>query len=118
MDKKYLFKHPSADYSPVQIGDSEMLPFGFPVIADAKGKSYLVELELLNPKSNNAIHLKTEPVVMSAISQMDKKYLFKHPTELLSHISRRVMNAAFHPDSQKTTILALPAFAFMGFIAL
>lgn len=65
----------SAEYSAVERGDSKVLPFGFAVIADSQGKIYVVEMELLNPKSNNSIEIRTTPFTASVISQMDKKAL-------------------------------------------
>ncbi len=100
----------TSEYSPVQIGDSETMPFGFPVITDSKNKTYIVELQLLNPKSNVSIEVKTVPFIASAVSQMDKKNLVKHPNLLVSHVSRRLQNVFLDPNAQKATIFAVPAF--------
>lgn len=103
----------TSEFSPVQIGDSEMLPFGFPVIADSKDKIYQAELELLNPKSNNSIYLRTSPQVASAISQMNKTSLFKHPNLFAAHVSRRLMNVFHNPEAQMAMVLAIPVFVLL-----
>ncbi len=105
-----------SDFSPVQIGDSEMLPFGFPQISDSRGKTYFVELQLMNDKSNNSIMLYTDPAVVSAVYQADKKVLIKNPLLLSSHISKRMSNAFTHPQASMVTLYSIPFFWLIGII--
>jgi len=54
------------DYSTKMMHSLSMYPFGFPEIADSKGKSFIVEIESLNGRPDNAIALDREnPTLMT-----------------------------------------------------
>lgn len=71
------------EYESSKFGGYPLFPFGFPIIADSKGKDYYFELESLAGKPTEAVAIKTEePVIVTThkftVNQLlsDKKVLF------------------------------------------
>lgn len=93
-------------YTLSYISDSLAHPFGFPLIIDAKGKSYLVELSMSSPTSRQYISLDAKSI--EGVYKVDKVQLIKHPAELADFILARIATVFRNQEAQLTFYLFLP----------
>jgi peptidoglycan/LPS O-acetylase OafA/YrhL len=85
---------------------NNQLPFGFPQITDAKGKTYLVELLMSVPTSTKYITF--DPRSLEGVYKVDKTQLLIHPSQLFTFISARVLTVIRNHEAQITFYLFLP----------
>lgn len=98
-----------SSYVPIEIGNSDNHPFGFPNIIQAKGKNYVVELELLEKdKHTEYFVLGLEPGSIKGIYQLDKKSLIKNPKELAILMINKVQTVVNSQEARQTIFLGLP----------
>lgn len=83
----------TSTYSLAEIGESQRHPFGFPVIENSKGKEFDIRLYLTNVKSREHINLNLKDgVLITSVSQLDKKEFIKNPFKLLGLLLNRTIN--------------------------
>lgn len=97
------------------IGDSPTHPFGFPLITDAKGKNYQVELSTLDPTLPEYMLLDTSSV--RGIYEVNKGQLLKHPLQLIQFIVSRVNIVVQDKEAETVVALGMPII-ILSFIIL
>lgn len=85
-------------------------PFGFPQIAHAKGKTYLVHLTLINADSSHTVSL--NPMTVQAIYSVNKGQLIKHPLQLISLVENKLENILQNQEALLALALLLPFLIF------
>lgn len=92
-----------------EIGKSENHPFGFPLIANSKGKKYESEIELIEPNEQQYLKIDMSDTTVKSIYQVDKKDLLKNPQQLLAFIINRIRNVILNKQAQIVFLLAVPS---------
>jgi peptidoglycan/LPS O-acetylase OafA/YrhL len=100
-------------YDYALIPPSNNLPFGFPAIQDAKGKKYIVELSLSNPKAVNYTELDISEEALKNIYKVDKKTLLTNPLKLISFVLYKGERVLANTEAQSVFMLLLP-FIFLS----
>lgn len=96
--------------------DVPFLPFGFPKIADSRGKTYIFELESLKGNSFNGVALSSRRPFLVSKYQMDKSELLHNPRQLVSFLITKFSNSFYTIDiTYSSTVFAL-LFLFYLFI--
>lgn len=98
------------------IGNSREHLFGFPTIADSKGKTYIVELSLTNPEASDYIRIDTSDIVPAGIYNLNKSELLHHPSQLTSLLVSKITHVKNSKDAQKTVLLFLPFTLLCGYL--
>ena len=102
-DTKWYYQ---SNYRSGIIYDVPLFPFGFPKIADSKGKQYVFELQSLKGNAQNSIALsKREPILISKY-ETSKQFLLADKKELL-YFTLKKFNAL------KTTEVLFVSFIFL-----
>lgn len=87
-------------------------PFGFPKIANSKGKTYEFEIKSLNGNQYNAVALSAwEPVLVTRY-QVPKNKLLSSKQELLMFLGRKVWVSLQSPDVEFYSFVYLLPFIF------
>jgi peptidoglycan/LPS O-acetylase OafA/YrhL len=94
-------------YDVKKINDSSQFPFGFPVISNAKGKTYLIELTLSKPPADY-IAIDTTKNSLLGIYKIDKYHLISQPGQLLAFIYTKIQNVKDNQEAQVAILLSLP----------
>ncbi len=68
-----------------------LIPFGFPVIADSKGKTYNFELESLHGNTKNAVVLSDHQPNLISKYQVQKHAIISKPKELLMFAFKKIV---------------------------
>ena len=69
--QKWFYEH---TYKTDQFQPNQLFPFGFPIIANSKGRAYVFELESIAGSEENAVSINTQyPIAISSYS-LDKHY--------------------------------------------
>jgi len=102
--------------STVQIGTSSSFPFGFPVIADSKGKQYELALEIANHTSH--VTLSSRPTVLNAVYQLDKKNVLSNPLDLLSLLRSKIQAVITNKEAQLVLCTIVPFLILYTFFAI
>jgi hypothetical protein len=92
------------------------LPFGFPLITNAKGKTYTVELSLSNPQLRETIAIDTTSV--QGVYKADKQKLLKNPMEFIAFVNGKILTVVENPMAQKSLLLFIPFAVIIGFLPL
>lgn len=96
--------------------DVPFLPFGFPKIADSRGKTYIFELESLKGNSFNGVALSSRQPFLVSKYQMNKSELLHNPRQLVSFLITKFANSFYTIDiTYSSTVFAL-LFLFYLFI--
>lgn len=95
-------------YNVIEIGDSQEHPFGFPLIPNSKGHTYVVELSMMYPKGIDYITINATDGSIKGVYLVSKSDLIKHPAHLFEFISTRLGNVFENREAQEVTLLALP----------
>jgi len=103
----------TSHFKPTEVGESKNHPFGFPVIADSKGKKYEIQIALTNTASLEYFEIDLQDDSMRSTYQINKYELVKHPVKLLSLIQNRLSNILENKEAQ-TAILLVAPFIVMG----
>jgi hypothetical protein len=105
-----------ASYKPAAIGMSKNHPFGFPLIADAKGREFEAELVLTDPELAEYVKINTSDSFFTSIHQLPKSQVLKSPTSLYSLLSNRVSNIITNTEAYKAFLMLLPFFMMSSFL--
>lgn len=101
----------TSSYIPVQIGYSE-LPMGFPMIQNAKGKNYEVQLTLSSKKSDEDILIDLNKPIQ-VVYQFNKDEFVHEPIRLVYLLKQRVWKVLMHSEAQTVILELLPIFIFL-----
>lgn len=94
--------------------DMPFLPFGFPVIPDSKGKTYVFELESLKGNWENGVALSTRQPFLVSKYQEDKAVLLSNKLKLVEFGFKKFVNSFRTIDILYSSfIFALPFIFFM-----
>jgi len=104
---QYYVRH-AADTLPVS--------FGFPLISDADGKTYIVSIVQMVPQSSEYFILDNGTNNIGGIFFIDKKTLITHPQQLLSFIENKFITVIDTKEAQQEFNLALPFILFSLFL--
>lgn len=104
------------DYKVAEIGEDSEFPFGFPLIKDSAGKTYIAELSLEHPEYYEYITVDTSS--LKGIYQINKTVLLKQPQKLCAFLLNRVISVITKTEAEFTTSLFFPfiLFVFVLFI--
>lgn len=101
-------------YDARQFGGYPIFPFGFPVISNAKGKTYIFELESQKGTKENAVGISTEEPVIITKHTFAKKDLLSdnslRMTFVISKISSIIEGKIFIPTFFLSSILLISPF--------
>jgi peptidoglycan/LPS O-acetylase OafA/YrhL len=123
--QKYTFqikaKHESNWYATSQFyirhaKDDLPLSFGFPLITNSAGKTYIVSLSQLIPKSSEYIILDSDKNNIAGVFLINKKDIIRHPQQLIIFIENKFITVIESTEAQQELELALPFFLFSLFI--
>jgi ethanolamine utilization protein EutA (predicted chaperonin) len=103
----------TSSYVPAEIGDTKIHPFGFPLIPDAKGKTYILNLYLQDKNENIDIIVKNQGDVIKTVHQINKSELFKNPQEMIALLKNKILTAVSDENAQLITLHVTPFMLFM-----
>lgn len=103
----------SQDTAPGEIGNSSSYPFGFPVIPDSKGKSYLVEMSMKDIDYSSKIIFNKGTYQMTTVHQIPKQTLLKNPVQLLSHLGDKFQTIWTNPEARLVALCVMPFFLLL-----
>ncbi len=106
----------SQETTPAQIGESTSYPFGFPVIADSKNKTYTLELSIKDIDYSSQLVLHTDPFVIQTVHQLNKKELITHPLLLASHTSQKIISVFNNNEARFVVLCTSPLFFLALFL--
>lgn len=99
----------TSTYSLAEIGESPRHPFGFPVIENAKNREFDIRLYLTDVESKEYVNLNLRNgVLITSVSQLDKKQFIKNPLKLLGLLSNRIMNVVKDSEARFVFLSLLP----------
>jgi peptidoglycan/LPS O-acetylase OafA/YrhL len=104
--------------SSTEIGQSKSYPFGFPLIADSKSKTYEVQLSLENVDPSTRVLLHTDEYALKSVHQADKRFLATHPLAAINHLSTKIVHLVQDPESQIVLLSLIPLlmiYIYIGF---
>jgi hypothetical protein len=92
-------------------------PFGFPVQADSKGKTYWFELEILNGQEKGTLAFKKGPSIITSKYQYPKKLLLTHPQILSELIIHKGVYAFYNNNLLIISIVYfIPLFIYLSLL--
>lgn len=107
------------EYQSRQFGGYPLFPFGFPIIADSKGKDYHFELESLYGKPGNAIGIDTTEPVLIAKHKFAKNQLISDKKVFLLFAFQKIRdvldNKKAFRDLVSIYIILISLFAVFGY---
>jgi hypothetical protein len=92
--------------------DAEPFPFGFPKIADSKGKTYQFEIQSLNGDINNSIALSDRGQNLFSKYQVSKTLLLHNKKEFGIFIVKKFISAMLTTDVRFSSFIYLLPFLF------
>jgi hypothetical protein len=97
--------------------DVPFLPFGFPLIADSKGKVYQFELESLKGNPRNALIVSTQYPQLQSKYAIDRGRLKSDPNFLLKYFRQKYIGSFDNPSVLfSSAIYALPLLFYLAWI--
>lgn len=88
-----------SNFATVLIGRETLVPFGFPIIIDSKGKIYEFALTLLQSNTvGSSLSLSDLPPTFLTIYKFEKSYLLHHPKELKSFLYEKISTSYIYPN--------------------
>lgn len=105
--------HATQDTAPAEIGNSASYPFGFPVIAESKGKTYLVELSIVNVDYSSAVLFNKDEYTLTTVHQIPKKTLLTNPYKLMVHTGEKLQTAFANPEALVVLMCVMPFFILL-----
>jgi len=110
----------TTSYKLSTVGDSKNHPFGFPVIADSKGKTYDIKLSLPNIKTPTPEYawIETTPASIRNVYPVNKMQLIKNPSQLFTFVEKKIFNVFLNKEAQEVAILLSPFLLLSLFIFL
>lgn len=102
---------------PIQkIGQNSILPFGFPLIADAQGRTYLVNLSLSNSSKDKDLLLRTQPYTFQTVHQKNKKELLTNPRQIGEFIANKLQTITNHHEVPIVLAHTIPFLLFLWYL--
>lgn len=103
----------SQDTSPAEIGDSSSYPFGFPLIANSKNKTYIVEMSIKDIDYSSTILFNKDKYPLTTVHQIPKLELLKNPLKLVAHVSDKLQAVFTDAEAQLTALCITPFFLLL-----
>lgn len=103
----------SQDTAPAEIGNSASYPFGFPVIAESKGRKYVVELAIVNVDYSSAVLFNKDEYPLTTVHQIQKKTLLTNPIMLMMHTGEKLQAAFTNPEAITVLLCIMPFFILL-----
>lgn len=102
------------EYRSGVINEVPFFPFGFPLIKDSGGKTFIFEIESLKGNDNNAVSIKNlEPVIVSRY-QIEKQDLLGNNLNLINFFIRKIVVSFTNNDVLFFSIVyALPVVLYL-----
>ncbi len=93
---------------------SETLPvsYGFPLIPNSIGKTYVVSLKQEVASSSEYVLLDAKDNTIKGVFFVDKKMLIKDPQKLFAFIENKLTTVIDNPEAQEVVQLSLPFILF------
>src|SRR3989339_633029 len=108
----------TAKYNTDQFQPNEIFPFGFPLISDSQGKTYLIEIESQKGSPGNMVSIDDEYPSVLGRHVFTLESLVKNPILLFRFISLKLANLTEYPGfSQSTLIFFSPVLFILLFKA-
>lgn len=98
-----------SQYSPEQVGDSDMLPFGIPLVKDSMGKTYRIVLSLTNRDTRKNLLFLTQPYVLRSVHQINKKAYLRNPSKIIHLFGNKLSAVTQNAKAQHVAAHILPA---------
>jgi hypothetical protein len=92
--------------------DFPFYPFGFPIIKDSKGKTYVFELQSLKGNQQNALSISQKGLILSVKYKESKKALLSNRELLMSFIFKKFTNSLQVFEIQFASFIYLLPFIF------
>lgn len=100
------------------IYDMPFLPFGFPIIKDSFGKTYVFELESLNGNAVNGVALSSREPILASKYATDRNDILHNPAKLVSFAFKKYFNSFQTIDiAYSSLIFALPFLFYIYWIS-
>lgn len=104
-----------SSYKAYQFDNNPVFPFGFPRIAQSKGKTYLVELALGDRSS--ADYFSIDSHSFESVYEANKIQLIKDPLKLLSFIEAKLQTVLSNKEALLGFILVIPFLLMVIFLS-
>lgn len=86
-------------YKTNQFQPNKLFPFGFPILIDSKNKKYIVEVESIKGKEEDAITLSSYTPESSLMYQYPKKEIFKNVDLFIEFIKNKIKYIELNIDT-------------------
>jgi peptidoglycan/LPS O-acetylase OafA/YrhL len=103
----------SSNYSLDYFEKEVEFPFGFPQIENSKGKKYIVQLSVANPKSTETLKIYSDDI--AAVYPVDKKELLKNPANIFQFF---IMKLSTIVNNAEARLVFLYSIFMLPFILL
>jgi len=100
-------------FRPSEIIENRFHPLGFPLISDSLNKNYAIKYELISSDPNSQVKLITDESTLNSVYFVDKKSLFKNPSELFSWTIAKISEPFYNPMFWFCLFSILPLLSFL-----
>lgn len=107
-----------ANYKVDQFQDNELFTFGFPVIANSKGKVYDFQIESTLGEKNDAIYVTTREPIFVTKYKYSLKYAVTNIADTVNFLERKTLKPNRTLQSSLQELLYVTPFIFYVFFAL
>lgn len=100
-------------YKTDQFQPSELFPFGFPIIPDSKGKTYVIEIESISGEEGKVVVVSEKEPKLQTRYQFSKEQL-KNPSDSIGFLTKKTLEILPNPTFITLIILSFsPFFAYI-----
>lgn len=100
------------------IYDVPLFPFGFPQVADSRGKEYEFELLSLNGNNANAVSISDRNPILVSKYKYSRSELLHNKFTFLKFLSKKVYNAMLTPDVWFSSLIySLPLLFYLFWVS-
>lgn len=100
-------------YKVHEIGESRYHPFGFPVVADAKGKKFYLEYQIVSEDPARALVIDASDAQYRTLYLVNKSQLLKDPVGLAGFVFNKVAEPFYKPSTLYTLLYMTPLLAVL-----
>ncbi len=101
-----------ANYNTDQFLPGKLFPFGFPIIPDSNGKTYIFEIESLRGTVGSGIFIDQNPPVFTAVSFLNRGEILNSIPKILDFATRKVVNVVADKENLTTAVIYFSPFIF------
>lgn len=103
------------EYKVHEIGESRYHPFGFPVIADAKGKKFFVEYQITQDDPARALVIEASDAQFRTLYLTNKSELLKQPMKFASFVLNKLTEPFLKSSTLYTILHVVPFLGLLFF---